>query len=55
MLDVLPAGTVPLEAEELDQVVGGVSIWRIIAGAAVVGFTVGRWIACAVECLVFDA
>lgn len=54
MLNVLPEGAVALDAAELDEVVGG-TFWRGIAAAAAFGFTVGRWIACAVECVAFDA
>lgn len=53
MLDVIPAGAVALEPTELDQIAGG-SIWRIVAGAAAAGFTVGRWLACALECVWTD-
>ena len=53
MNHLMPAGAVALDDAELDEIVGG-TIWRIVAGAAAFGFTVGRWIACAVQCIAFE-
>ena len=53
MQDLIPQGAVALTDVELDEIVGG-SFWRKLAAAAAVGFTVGRWLACAIECLAFD-
>ena len=50
----LPAGVVLLDESELEQLSGG-GIWPMITGAAVFGFTAGRWIYCAMECLLGDA
>jgi hypothetical protein len=53
MSTMIPAGVVPLDDAELDLIVGG-TIWRTIAAAAAFGFTVGRWLACAVQCIAFE-
>lgn len=53
MNQLLPAGVVELGDAELDLIVGG-TVWRLLAGAAAFGFTVGRWIACAVQCIAFE-
>lgn len=50
MNTALPAGTVALERDEMDHIVGG-GIWRLVAGAATAGFTAGRWLACTILCL----
>lgn len=50
----LPVGVVLLDEGELEQFSGG-GIWPLITGAAVFGFTAGRWIFCAMECLLGDA
>lgn len=52
MNQMIPVGAVALDDSELDLIVGG-SVWRLLAGAAAFGFTVGRWIACAVQCVFF--
>lgn len=54
MLDTIPEGAIALDDAELELIVGG-TIWRAIAAAAAFGFTAGRWIACAVQCIAFDA
>lgn len=53
MLDLMPQGVVALDDREMQEIVGG-SLWKRLAAAAAFGFTVGRWLACAFECLAFD-
>ena len=53
MNDLLPVGAVALEETELDLIVGG-TVWRLLAGSAAFGFTVGRWLACAAQCLLLQ-
>lgn len=53
MNHLIPAGAVPLAEAELDTVIGG-GVWRLLAGAAAFGYTAGRWVACAVQCIVFE-
>ena len=53
MTNLIPVGAVALDEAELDEMVGG-TLWRILAGAAAFGYTVGRWLACAVECVAFN-